>query len=200
MKQITFFLLIIICAAGIWLFLDNKSKPKRIYKIAPSKTKPQAQQQETTSSTKVSPVPRDDIPPLFIAYRKINDFKRGEDAKRWLKQKGYTVKQVGNGNVYFLYKDNQLVTGHKVTYYQNELWIAALKPEYDPDEIDRKHWENMIQGWKNEGYTQKNANWLKTRPDLHIRSETIRKGAVIMVNDVRVTKNNNGNLLVFIKE
>ena len=161
----------------------------------------QDQQRGTTSSTEVSPVPRDDIPPLFIAYRNTNDFKRGEDARRWLEQKRYRVEQPCNSNFYVLYEGNQLVThGHKVTYYQNELWIAALKPEYDPDEIDRKHWEKMIQGWRDEGYTQKSADWLKTRPELGIRSETIGKGAVIMVDHVRVTKDNNGNLLVFFKK
>ena len=146
------------------------------------------------------PEPPPDIPPLFIAYRNITDFKRGEDANRWLKQKGYTVKPLDNSDIYFLYEGDQLVThGHKVTYYQNELWIAALKPEYDPDEIHRKHWEKMIQDWRDEGYTQKSADWLKTRPELHIRPETIGKGSVIMVNDVRVTKDNNSNLLVFVK-
>ena len=146
------------------------------------------------------PDPSSDIPPLFIAYRNITDFKRGEDANRWLKQKGYTVKTLGNSDIYVLYEGDQLVThGHKVTYHENELWIAALKPEYDPDEIHRKHWEKMIQDWRDEGYTQKSADWLKTRPGFHIRPETIGKGSVIMVGDVRVTKDNNGNLLVFVK-
>ena len=84
-------------------------------------------------------------------------------------------------------------------YYQNELWIAALKPEYDPDEIDRKYSERMIQHWRNEGYTQKSANWLKTRPDIPIRPENVGKGSIIMLEGVIITKDNNGNLLIFAK-
>ena len=181
-------------------FLNIACENQQSHRPQEPKVTPQ-EPKVTPQEPKVTPQePTSDIPPLFIAYRKTNDFKRGEDAKRWLEQKGYTVKQAGNTNVYFLYRDNQLVThGHQVTYYQNELWIAALKSEYDPDEIDRKHWENMIQGWKNEGYTQKSADWLKTRPNLHIRPENIGKGAVIMAGDVIVTKDNNGNLLVFVK-
>lgn len=194
MKLFSLFTLYILMAGACFLNIACE-KQQRHRQPQPQVTQPQVTQPQPD----IPQQPQPDIPPLFIAYRPTNNFLRGEAAKRWLKQKGYTVKQVGNG-LYFLYECDQLVThSHKVTYYQSELWIAALKPEYDPDEIDRKHWEKMIQGWRDEGYTQKSADWLKTRPELGIRSETIGKGTVIMMDDVRVTKDNNGNLLVFVK-
>ena len=87
-----------------------------------------------------------------------------------------------------------------MAYFQDELWIAVLKPEYDPDNISKKQWEKSIQDWKDQGYVQKSADWLKTRPEFGIKTEIIGKRAIIAINNVMVTKDDSGNLLVFVKE
>ena len=65
----------------------------------------------------------------------------------------------------------------------------------------QKLWEEMIQSWKDAGYTKIDTDdWLKkqkTYPGLYDRSENIGRREKITVNGVAVTKDSNGTLLVF---
>ncbi|MYK19097.1 hypothetical protein F4055_13195 [Candidatus Poribacteria bacterium] len=203
MKRFLFFGLCVFLAACLLLIhyqqsskVSRRKPPFKVQRVKPRP--PEIPQKSPVASQKSRP----DIPPLFIPYKNTTDFLRGENAKRWLEQKEYTVKRQGNSKFYFLYEDDRLVThGHQVTYYQNALWIAALKPEYDPDKMDQTSWEKRIQGWRDEGYTQKSADWLKTRPDIDINPENVEKRAIIMPpnNNVIITKDDNGTLIVFFK-
>ena len=88
MKQITFFLFIIICAAGIWLFLDNRPKPKRI-EIAPRNTqKQQDGQREPKDSVKLSPT--------FDYEKQKQPTAAEKEILEWLKADGCKVENLGS--------------------------------------------------------------------------------------------------------
>ena len=89
MKQIAFLLLIIICAAGIWLFLENKSKSKRVYEIAPRRTRTQPEGPKVQGN-RVKPSPAFD-------YEKQKQPTAAEkEILEWLKADGCKVEDLGS--------------------------------------------------------------------------------------------------------
>ena len=89
MKQITFFLLIIICAAGIWLFLDNRSKPKRLYKVTQGKTQTQP---NTPKESEEHVKPR----PEFDYEKQKQPTVAEKEILEWLTADGCKVEDLGS--------------------------------------------------------------------------------------------------------